>query len=190
VAGATGIPPDFWVLKLSPSGEVEWQKAYGGDQAERRSESIEMTTDGGYITGGTSQSFGTGNDVLVLKLKQDGSIDPSCDLVRDTAAPAVDSSVEADDTSVTGVDSDITPEDSTAEPQDTAMSADDVCRAAEDCRNGVDDDLDRLVDCGDPDCAMSAACAAPVPAVTPSGWIAILAVITLCGFWGLRRRFV
>jgi len=50
------------------------------------------------------------------------------------------------------------------------------------------DDLDGQVDCGDRDCRGDAACAAPVPAVTPWGWVALLVVVTLSGLWGLRRR--
>jgi len=188
VAGATGIPGDFWVLKLFPDGNVDWQKAYGGALSERRAEAIEVTTDGGYITAGTTQSFGTGNDVLVLKLTHDGLIDPSCDFVRDTDARAVDSDALAEDTDVTGSSTDVTPQASSAEARDTDVANGFVCRATEDCVNRIDDDLDGQVDCGDRDCRGDAACAAPVPAVTPWGWVALLVVVTLSGLWGLRRR--
>lgn len=46
---------DFWILKLDPTGELEWQKTLGGignDQLQ----SIQQTTDGGYILGGSSDS--------------------------------------------------------------------------------------------------------------------------------------
>ena len=58
-------------------------------ESERRAESIEQTTDGGFVTAGSTQSFGAGNDVLVLKLRQDGSIDPSCNFIRNTDASVV-----------------------------------------------------------------------------------------------------
>ncbi len=46
---------DFWILKLDPSGEEEWQVTLGGignDQLQ----SIQQTPDGGYIIGGSSDS--------------------------------------------------------------------------------------------------------------------------------------
>jgi len=189
VAGATGIPPDFWVLKLFPDGNVDWQKAYGGPLSERRAESIEMTMDGGFITAGSSQSFGTGNDVLVIKLRQDGSIGPSCNLARGTEASVVDSEVTIQATAIDGSETGVIPQTSTAEPQDTTMSANFVCRTPEDCRNGTDDDLDGQVDCEDRECWGHSACPAPVPLVTPLGWIAMVVVVTLCGIWGLCRTF-
>jgi hypothetical protein len=189
VAGAIGIPGDFWVLKLFPDGNVDWQKAYGGVNSERRAEAIEMTLDGGFITAGTTQSFGTGNDVLVLKLTPDGLIDSSCDFVRDTDALVVDSGASVEDTDVMGMDTDIIPQASSADVSDTDVADGFVCRAAENCTNGTDDDLDGRVDCFDPDCQGNPACPMPVPAVTPWGWIVMLVVVTFSGVWGLRRRF-
>lgn len=46
---------DFWILKLNPEGEEEWQITLGGignDQLQ----SIQQTSDGGYIIGGSSNS--------------------------------------------------------------------------------------------------------------------------------------
>lgn len=46
---------DFWVIKISPEGEEEWQITLGGignDQLQ----SIRQTPDGGYIIGGSSDS--------------------------------------------------------------------------------------------------------------------------------------
>lgn len=46
---------DFWILKLDPTGELEWQKTLGGignDQLQ----SIQQTADGGFIIGGSSDS--------------------------------------------------------------------------------------------------------------------------------------
>ncbi|MEM3475698.1 MAG: hypothetical protein QXF83_03085 [Candidatus Bathyarchaeia archaeon] len=65
---------DFWVLKLDTSGEIMWEKRYGGSGVERRVENIHQTVDGGYILAGTSDSF-SGGSVWVLKLKSDGNID-------------------------------------------------------------------------------------------------------------------
>lgn len=79
---------DAWVLKLTADGTVEWQKAYGGGGSDD-AESIQQTIDGGYILAGDTESFGAGEaDFWVLKLKSDGSMDPSCDLVKATSIPS------------------------------------------------------------------------------------------------------
>jgi uncharacterized delta-60 repeat protein len=65
---------DYWVLKLNPDGTVAWQKTYGGTSSDIAN-SIQQTTDGGYIVGGYSSSFGAGsNDAWVLKLNPDGTV--------------------------------------------------------------------------------------------------------------------
>lgn len=47
---------DFWVLKLSADGTIEWQKKYGGDDKET-AYSVKQTTDGGYIVAGNCYSY-------------------------------------------------------------------------------------------------------------------------------------
>ncbi len=79
VAGATHSfgagELDAWVLKLRADGTVEWQKTYGGSDAERAF-SIQQTGDGGYILAGDTVSFGAGGlDILVLKLRPDGIVE-------------------------------------------------------------------------------------------------------------------
>ena len=46
---------DCWIVKLTPSGEIDWQKTFGGSNDESAF-SIRQTTDGGYITSGESVS--------------------------------------------------------------------------------------------------------------------------------------
>ncbi len=46
---------DFWVIKVGANGELEWEKTYGGTK-EDVANSIQATTDGGYIVAGSSQS--------------------------------------------------------------------------------------------------------------------------------------
>ncbi|MDO8137965.1 MAG: hypothetical protein Q6354_10030, partial [Candidatus Brocadiales bacterium] len=66
---------DVWVLKLRPDGTVEWQKSYGGGDWDV-ADSIQQTADGGYIVIGKTKSFGAGRvDFLVLKLRQDGTVE-------------------------------------------------------------------------------------------------------------------
>ncbi len=70
-----GYDYDSYVVKLSSDGSIEWQKSYG-DYSSDRSLSMQQTSDGGYIVGGGTDSFGAGNgDVWVLKLVLDGSVE-------------------------------------------------------------------------------------------------------------------
>jgi len=78
VAGQSGPyspgTSDLWVLNLDADGNVEWQKTYGGS-GDDVANSIQQTSDGGYIVAGYTSSFGAGNrDVWVLKLDADGSV--------------------------------------------------------------------------------------------------------------------
>ena len=78
---------DYWVLKLSSFGEIEWQNTIGGNSDDQLN-SLQQTTDGGYILGGYSYSgiggdktevliddtpFGT--DYWVVKLNSSGNIE-------------------------------------------------------------------------------------------------------------------
>ncbi len=73
---------DYWVVKLDSNGNVEWQKAFGGQYMDRL-ESILPTKDEGYIIGGWSNSFKSGNksedafgegDYWLLKLDKNGEV--------------------------------------------------------------------------------------------------------------------
>ncbi len=46
---------DFWVVKLSSTGSIQWKKNLGGNDNEW-AYSIEQTKDGGYILAGFTQS--------------------------------------------------------------------------------------------------------------------------------------
>ena len=71
-SGAGG--DDIWVLKLDASGNVAWQKAYGGDNHDE-AHAIQQTADGGYIVAGETYTFGAGNyDVWILKLDSAGNV--------------------------------------------------------------------------------------------------------------------
>ena len=64
---------DLWVFKLDSSGEVTWQKTYGGESWELAT-SIKQTPDGGYIVVGSSSSFGGSDNLWVLKLDSSGDV--------------------------------------------------------------------------------------------------------------------
>jgi Fe-S-cluster-containing hydrogenase component 2 len=72
---------DYWVLKLSSEGIIEWENSYGGYGSDF-AYSIDQTSDGGYIVGGASDSVSgqvTGNhgkyDFWVVKLASDGTME-------------------------------------------------------------------------------------------------------------------
>ncbi|MBK7965376.1 MAG: T9SS type A sorting domain-containing protein [Bacteroidetes bacterium] len=46
---------DFWIVKVDSIGAIQWQNTIGGSKNEFL-HSMQQTTDGGYILGGTSQS--------------------------------------------------------------------------------------------------------------------------------------
>jgi hypothetical protein len=72
---------DFWVAKLTPGGEIEWEKSLGGSATEI-AWSIQQTDDGGYIVAGNSDSrdddvSGNHEDVdgWVVKLRPNGEME-------------------------------------------------------------------------------------------------------------------
>ena len=57
---------DVWIIKLTQSGDIEWQRTYGGNDDES-SCFIQQANDDGYIIGSTTLSFGLGGkDVLIF----------------------------------------------------------------------------------------------------------------------------
>ena len=72
---------DYWIIRLDDKGKVTWQRTLGGQYADIL-ESIEPTSDGGFIVGGYSNSpsstdkaqdnYGAG-DYWVVKLDKDGA---------------------------------------------------------------------------------------------------------------------
>ncbi|MDC8001708.1 T9SS type A sorting domain-containing protein [Aequorivita todarodis] len=73
---------DYWIIKLDASGNILWQKTYGGNQPEFDTYIVE-TTDGGYFVGGYSDSDVNGDktdptngqrDYWALKLDSNGNI--------------------------------------------------------------------------------------------------------------------
>ena len=65
---------DVWIMKLNADATIIWEKTYGGPNNERAN-SIQQTSDGGYIVGGWIHPFGVGHiDMWVLKLDSDGNV--------------------------------------------------------------------------------------------------------------------
>jgi hypothetical protein len=79
VSGNHG-PEDFWVVKLTSSGDIQWQKCLGGTDSEN-AYTIRATNDGGYIVAGNGESHNgdvTGHhgngDAWLVKLNSAGGI--------------------------------------------------------------------------------------------------------------------
>lgn len=73
---------DFWLVSLNAAGQIQWQRTIGGDDNDSLF-SAASTTDGGWITGGISESNISGEktensrgygDYWIVKLDQNGSI--------------------------------------------------------------------------------------------------------------------
>ena len=65
---------DFLILKLNSNGNIMWAKTFGGSNSDY-ADSVQQTSDGGYVIGGYTDSFGAGwKDCLVLKLDPNGNI--------------------------------------------------------------------------------------------------------------------
>jgi hypothetical protein len=129
---------DFWVLKLGASGNVEWQKTYGGSDydgaywglSEDGRTSIQQTLDGGFVVAGVTTSFGPDipwSNIWVLKLSPVGTIDNACTFINDTSVTGVNSSALPEDTNVTAEDGtlfSLTPTETSA---NTAATVDEQC---------------------------------------------------------------
>jgi hypothetical protein len=72
---------DAWVVKLNLSGEIDWQKCLGGSLTDY-AESVQQTSDGGYIAAGrtgsndgdVSGNHGGAYDFWVVKLDASGNL--------------------------------------------------------------------------------------------------------------------
>jgi hypothetical protein len=65
---------DFWLVKTDASGNMEWNKAYGGTGSDWAS-ALVQTSDGGYALAGTTYSFGSGKaDFWLVKTDASGVV--------------------------------------------------------------------------------------------------------------------
>jgi hypothetical protein len=69
---------DIWILKITPNGEILWEKTYGGNSFEA-AKSVHQTTDNGFVISGNSRSDNNDltknngqNDGWIFKINQDG----------------------------------------------------------------------------------------------------------------------
>jgi hypothetical protein len=52
---------DFWLVKTDASGNLQWNRTYGG-AGEDKAYSVQKTSDSGYIVAGSTASYGSGLD--------------------------------------------------------------------------------------------------------------------------------
>jgi hypothetical protein len=98
---------DFWIVRLTQTGDIEWQKTFGTSQEETAS-FIQQSIDGGYIIIGSLSSFGAGSsDFVLIKLRPDGEIDLPCRFLQDSSAQILDTMTSAVDTSIGPEDIDL-----------------------------------------------------------------------------------
>jgi hypothetical protein len=68
---------DLWILKLNSSGNLVWQKTYGGPNADfaNQYDSVTPTSDGGFVIAATTFSYGNSyGDLWVLKIDGSGNV--------------------------------------------------------------------------------------------------------------------
>jgi hypothetical protein len=69
---------DIWLLKTDANGDTLWTRTYGGS-GDDRAFSVFETTDGNYIIGGHTDSFGSGGyDFYALKVVGDSDVFARC----------------------------------------------------------------------------------------------------------------
>ena len=70
---AAHIGQDFWVVKLTTTGDLQWQKLYGRSGYDL-AYCIQQTTDGGYVVAGYSYTTSGDSDFWIVKMDDLGEL--------------------------------------------------------------------------------------------------------------------
>ena len=116
------IATELWLLKLSATGDIEWQKQYGDAHHDAMGFAVQQTSDGGYVVAGMSP----GDDFWVLKLNSNGSI-PDCPLASTTRAISSDSVYSGESKGIEQWAGPVYAEDTTAEVGSPEISTTEQC---------------------------------------------------------------
>ena len=80
--------PDTWAVKVNNSGDIQWQRAYGG--ANEDSAYLYRLAGGNLLITGDTNSVGAGDrDIWIWQLDSQGQLGFSCPLLHDTNTNAV-----------------------------------------------------------------------------------------------------
>ncbi|UCF97278.1 MAG: hypothetical protein JSV89_19205, partial [Spirochaetaceae bacterium] len=96
---------DVWVMKLSSTGNIQWQKTYGGNSSDR-GKHVRLAPDGGYFVGGDTYSFGAATNkanMLLMHLDANGNpvytnLGENLTLGQDTTATVTTTTATVTDT--------------------------------------------------------------------------------------------
>jgi len=119
---------DGWILKLTSSGDIEWQRTYGGSEGDGAA-SIQETGGGGYIVSGSTKSFGalrTESDLWMLKLSPDGDIS-CCAITGSSGASVSDTSISPSDTNVTPFSKNVITYNTDVQPGESDATLHNLC---------------------------------------------------------------
>jgi predicted secreted protein len=117
---------DALVLKLASDGKIQWQKTYGG-QADDFGRLLAQATDGGYVVGGDTHSFGAGSpNAWVAYIGKDGKI-PGCPAVRASSSKVRGTQATIQNTSVTGKNTSAAPKTSQAKCLAASSTVTEIC---------------------------------------------------------------
>ena len=127
IAGQTNLLSesgnDFWILRLNSSGDVQWQKAFGGTGSDI-AYAVQQTSDGNFIVAGATASFGAGStDFWILNMLSNGTVNfnaSSGAMAADTSATVTTTSASVNNTSATVTDSTATVSETNATVADTS----------------------------------------------------------------------
>lgn len=77
-----------WMMKTDPTGNIQWQKAYGNSNYAASFQKVGLTSDGGLVAGGYTLEFNTGNEAYIVKTDSLGDVSKCSDVQVTTATGA------------------------------------------------------------------------------------------------------